>query len=223
MPATFTVLGQVWEFIPDGTVPDPYLGTLSAVTGRFVANVSPQTALPVSDGEAGGVMYLDPVDFSVLSDGQISADGENPGVPLLCDDVEFGLGRPLRWSLIVDAFDLDGVVIEPPVVWVDAPQTPRVWSGLPTEEVSLSLWAADVDVWPIAVARGPRGLRGYPGVGATKGLIVAAGDPEGSVMANKGTLYSRTDGNETTPTLYVKESGVGYTGWVAVVTVTSES
>ena len=41
MAATFTVSGGVWEFIPDGTVPDPYLGALSAVTGRFVANVSP--------------------------------------------------------------------------------------------------------------------------------------------------------------------------------------
>jgi hypothetical protein len=38
------------------------------------------------------------------------------------------------------------------------------------------------------------------------------GSPEGVLSANIGTLYSRTDG---TPSLYVKESGTGNTGWVA--------
>lgn len=40
------------------------------------------------------------------------------------------------------------------------------------------------------------------------------GSPEGVVTASVGSLYSRTDGGAGT-TLYVKESGVGNTGWVA--------
>jgi hypothetical protein len=45
-------------------------------------------------------------------------------------------------------------------------------------------------------------------------LQVGAGTPEGAVAAPVGTLFLRTDGGTTT-TLYVKESGVGNTGWVA--------
>ena len=41
-----------------------------------------------------------------------------------------------------------------------------------------------------------------------------SGTPEGSVTASVGSLYTRTDGSAST-TLYVKESGVGNTGWVA--------
>lgn len=41
-----------------------------------------------------------------------------------------------------------------------------------------------------------------------------AGSPEGAVVALVGTLYLRTDGGAGT-TLYVKETGVGATGWVA--------
>ena len=42
----------------------------------------------------------------------------------------------------------------------------------------------------------------------------ASGDPEGSVTASVGSMYTRTDGGAGT-TLYVKESGTGNTGWVA--------
>lgn len=41
-----------------------------------------------------------------------------------------------------------------------------------------------------------------------------SGTPEGSVTAPVGSLYTRTDGGANT-TLYVKESGVGNTGWIA--------
>ena len=40
------------------------------------------------------------------------------------------------------------------------------------------------------------------------------GSPEGVVVASRGSLYTRIDGGALT-TLYVKESGVGNTGWVA--------
>jgi hypothetical protein len=52
-----------------------------------------------------------------------------------------------------------------------------------------------------------------PGAGATI-WTSGAGTPEGSVTAVVGSLYTRTDGGAGT-TLYVKESGVGNTGWVA--------
>ena len=38
--------------------------------------------------------------------------------------------------------------------------------------------------------------------------------PEGYVVALPGTIYLRTDGSSDT-SLYVKETGVGSTGWVA--------
>jgi hypothetical protein len=40
------------------------------------------------------------------------------------------------------------------------------------------------------------------------------GDPNGSYTAPVGSLYTRTDGGSGS-TLYVKESGVGNTGWVS--------
>lgn len=41
-----------------------------------------------------------------------------------------------------------------------------------------------------------------------------SGSPEGAVTAPVGSLFSRTNGGAGT-SLYVKESGVGNTGWVA--------
>lgn len=49
-----------------------------------------------------------------------------------------------------------------------------------------------------------------------EGLIWAAGtgSPEGQLVANVGSLYSRLDGAAGT-SFYVKESGTGMTGWAA--------
>lgn len=44
--------------------------------------------------------------------------------------------------------------------------------------------------------------------------LVGTGSPEGVVAANIGSVFRRTDGGAGT-TLYIKESGVGNTGWVA--------
>lgn len=59
-----------------------------------------------------------------------------------------------------------------------------------------------------------------PGTKATIGaagqtLTWGAGSPEGSVTAVIGSLHLRSDGSTGT-TLYIKESGTGNTGWVAV-------
>lgn len=51
-------------------------------------------------------------------------------------------------------------------------------------------------------------------LGAGIRILAGAGTPEGSVTANVGSLYLRTNGGAAT-TLYVKESGSGNTGWVA--------
>lgn len=45
-------------------------------------------------------------------------------------------------------------------------------------------------------------------------ISAGSGTPEGSVTAEIGSLYLRTDGGAST-SLYVKESGSGNTGWVA--------
>lgn len=45
--------------------------------------------------------------------------------------------------------------------------------------------------------------------------FTGTGTPEGSVTASVGAIYNRSDGGAGT-TLYVKESGTGNTGWVAV-------
>jgi len=50
------------------------------------------------------------------------------------------------------------------------------------------------------------------GTGGVK-WVIGAGDPNTVVTAPVGSLYSRTDGGALT-SLYVKESGVGATGWV---------
>ena len=45
-------------------------------------------------------------------------------------------------------------------------------------------------------------------------VLSGLGSPEAAVTAPVGTLYTREDGSTST-TLYVKETGVGNTGWVA--------
>lgn len=47
-----------------------------------------------------------------------------------------------------------------------------------------------------------------------EGVLVGDGSPENVVVAPVGTLYRRRDGGVGT-CLYVKESGVGDSGWVA--------
>ena len=45
--------------------------------------------------------------------------------------------------------------------------------------------------------------------------LSGTGDPEGAITASVGSTFRRTDGGAAT-TLYIKESGAGNTGWVAV-------
>lgn len=45
-------------------------------------------------------------------------------------------------------------------------------------------------------------------------ILTGTGTPEGAVVAPVGSLFLRADGGAST-TLYVKQTGVGNTGWVA--------
>lgn len=46
-------------------------------------------------------------------------------------------------------------------------------------------------------------------------FVSGSGSPEGVVTAPVGSEFKRTDGGAGT-TMYIKESGVGNTGWVAI-------
>jgi hypothetical protein len=61
------------------------------------------------------------------------------------------------------------------------------------------------------------GTTGYGKLGLASSVTVSAssGTPEGSLTASVGSLYLRTNGGSGT-SLYVKESGVGNTGWTAI-------
>jgi hypothetical protein len=52
------------------------------------------------------------------------------------------------------------------------------------------------------------------------GVLFTAGDPEGSLAASVGSVALRTDGTAGA-TMYVKESGVGDTGWTPIDVVTT--
>ena len=51
-------------------------------------------------------------------------------------------------------------------------------------------------------------------VQSTLRVYSGSGDPEGAFTATVGTIYLRTDGGVGT-TLYIKEVGLGNTGWAA--------
>lgn len=57
---------------------------------------------------------------------------------------------------------------------------------------------------------------GYIAMNSAESVLIlrGTGDPDGNVTAGIGSLWLRSDGSAGT-TLYVKESGVGNTGWVA--------
>lgn len=61
-------------------------------------------------------------------------------------------------------------------------------------------WAGDVEL----------------GTGAVK-FLSGSGDPTGVVTAPVGSLYLRQDGGSGT-SIYIKETGVGNTGWIAITT-----
>lgn len=69
-----------------------------------------------------------------------------------------------------------------------------------TDLVQPTDWNAGHVVTSIALSGGPS-------------ITTGAGDPESSVTASPASLYLRTDG-----TVYIKASGSGSTGWLAILT-----
>ncbi len=182
MPGKFTVSGALWSYLPDGDDADTELDldALTAVTGRFVVAFDPSEPLPVE----GGMMFIPPVEFTVLSDGEISFDGTNPGVELVAQDAAFGLDEPLRWVLHIDPFQLGGQTITPAVKQFDALDA--------DETITLDELAASPGLWPVSIARGPIGLRGATG-------------PTGPTGPTGGTGY----GGPTGPTGATGAAGPG--------------
>lgn len=67
------------------------------------------------------------------------------------------------------------------------------------------------------ISGAPQGFRSpkfYLGTGGTRYFTSGNGSPEGVIVAPQGSMYTREDGGAAT-TLYIKESGIGNTGWVA--------
>jgi len=159
MPGKFTVTGAVWNYLPDGDDSidgEEDLAALTSITGRFIVVIDPDDALPVP----GGLMWHSAVEFTVLPTGQISYDGENPGVELLAADLSYGLDSPLRWELHIDPFQLGGQTITPPVRQFDALAADA--------EVTLDELVPSPAVWPVGIARGQTGATGATGaIGAT--------------------------------------------------------
>lgn len=66
----------------------------------------------------------------------------------------------------------------------------------------------------VVTVNGTASINGGTITNGTAKWIVGSGSPEGVVIANVGSFYSRTNGGAGT-SWYVKESGTGNTGWVA--------
>jgi Pectate lyase superfamily protein len=83
---------------------------------------------------------------------------------------------------------------------------------LPRPSFGVSAIAAGTDSATVAIERN---VVGKPiSVSAATVRTQGTGSPEAALAAPRGSVYLRTDGGAGT-TLYVKESGIGNTGWVA--------
>ena len=65
------------------------------------------------------------------------------------------------------------------------------------------------------IVRGDQFVFGPGALTSARRLLAGAGSPESGITAPIGALYLRTDGGSVT-TAYLKESGTGNTGWIAV-------
>lgn len=79
-------------------------------------------------------------------------------------------------------------------------------------EATLSTTPKPIDTIRILLVRILNAIRGGSGGTGGQGLT-GLGSPEGVVSANPGTIYYATD----TGGFYVKGSGSGSTGWVALI------
>ena len=82
---------------------------------------------------------------------------------------------------------------------------------------SASSYSSGVAAWHLQGAAQLRATDAFTGWAAVDSLYdrYGSGSPEGVVTAPVGAVYHRTDGGSGT-SIYVKESGAGDTGWVAV-------
>jgi hypothetical protein len=99
----------------------------------------------------------------------------------------------------------------------------------PAGDTGTGMYQATAGTYSVAVSAGATGERvrfQANGINLLSGRVTwdasetifdlfGSGSPEGSVTASIGSVYRRSNGSSGT-TLYIKESGTGNTGWVAV-------
>lgn len=78
--------------------------------------------------------------------------------------------------------------------------------SLPTQGGNSGTWGTDLNAALLVSLNSD---------GTLKDVLSGTGTPEGAVTGSVGQLFRRTNGGTGT-TLYIKESGAGNTGWVAV-------
>lgn len=106
-----------------------------------------------------------------------------------------------------------------PIVAGLAVESPTIIPGSSTITTAASLYIDDVPTagvgnYAIYARTGDMRLAAGRAIIGTANIVSGTGSPETVVTAPVGSLFLRTDGGANT-TLYVKESGVGNTGWIA--------
>lgn len=132
-------------------------------------------------------------------------------------EIDFGktqFGGTVRHQSINNIIQGTDVVTLPGQVVVagrSAATVQAVVKGASSQSASLQEWQNSAGTALLAVDSA-----GTMRIGSTTGPLFrsGSGSPEAVVTAPVGSLYLRTDGSTST-TAYVKESGVGNTGWVA--------
>lgn len=142
--------------------------------------------------------------LNILQNGKISLTGGGAGnidAPLVTFS---GGGR--KWSAVT-ADDTNGGAME-----ID---TGSSGSFLTVKGYGIKLVAEDGTTQRLLLGCGKNMIRfgSDTTVNNNQGIITGVGTPEGNITAPTGSLYLRSDGGAGT-SLYVKESGVGATGWI---------
>lgn len=170
LPGEFLLTGTIFELIGATSGGDP-TEALSALTGlelKLTSNIPSGRPIRREDG----VFFVPPRTVTVLDDGQISEDGENPGIALLGDDPGLGFNGTLQWTITPGKATIGGKSVKP-ISWTFYAPEPGSEYTLGEVAPVLSLSATQLGFAPTidnVELNGDNELQFY--VGAT-----AVGDP----------------------------------------------